>query len=151
MKIVDRIAQKKAEGKPYYSFEYFPPKTSQGLSNLIDRIGRMQSMSPTFVTCTWGAGGSTFEKTTELCAVAQTVHGLETCMHLTCTNMDRGKVDDALKEAKNAGIQNILALRGDPPRGQEYWTQVDDTFVHAIDLVRYIRQQYGDYFCIGVA
>ncbi|KAF9402407.1 hypothetical protein BGX21_010193 [Mortierella sp. AD011] len=151
MKIVDRIAQKKAEGKPYYSFEYFPPKTSQGLSNLIDRIGRMQSMSPTFVTCTWGAGGSTFEKTTELSAVAQTVHGLETCMHLTCTNMDRGKVDDALKEAKNAGIQNILALRGDPPRGQEYWTQVDDTFVHAIDLVRYIRQQYGDYFCIGVA
>ena len=55
------------------------------------------------------------------------------------------------QEAKKAGIQNILALRGDPPRGQEYWTQVDDTFVHAIDLVRYIRQQYGDYFCIGVA
>ncbi|KAF9110296.1 hypothetical protein BGX27_006554 [Mortierella sp. AM989] len=151
MKIVDRITQKKAEGKPFYSFEYFPPKTSQGLSNLIDRIGRMQTLSPTFVTCTWGAGGSTFEKTTELCAVAQTVHGLETCMHLTCTNMDRGKVDDALKEAKSAGIQNILALRGDPPRGQEYWTHVDDTFVHAIDLVRYIRQQYGDYFCIGVA
>lgn len=56
----------------------------------------MQSLLPTFVTCTWGAGGSTFEKTTELSAVAQTVHGLETCMHLTCTNMDRGKVDDAL-------------------------------------------------------
>ncbi|KAG9323908.1 hypothetical protein KVV02_006274 [Mortierella alpina] len=151
MKIVDKIHQKAAEGKPFYSFEYFPPKTSQGLTNLFDRIGRMQSLSPTFVTCTWGAGGSTFEKTTELTAVAQTVHGLETCMHLTCTNMDRGKVDDALAEAKKAGVQNILALRGDPPRGQEYWTQVDDTFVHAIDLVRYIRQQYGDYFCIGVA
>ncbi|KAF9417879.1 hypothetical protein BGZ94_009847 [Podila epigama] len=65
--------------------------------------------------------------------------------------MDRGKVDEALEEAKRAGIQNILALRGDPPRGQEYWTRVDDTFVHAIDLVRYIRQQYGNYFCIGVA
>ncbi|KAK5816582.1 methylenetetrahydrofolate reductase-domain-containing protein [Linnemannia elongata] len=151
MKIVDKIAQKSAEGKPFYSFEYFPPKTTQGLSNLFDRIGRMQTLSPTFVTCTWGAGGSTFDKTTELSAVAQTVHGLETCMHLTCTNMDRGKVDDALAEAKKAGIQNILALRGDPPRGQEYWTQIDDTFVHAIDLVRYIRQQYGDYFCIGVA
>ncbi|KAK3838170.1 MAG: methylenetetrahydrofolate reductase-domain-containing protein [Linnemannia gamsii] len=151
MKIVDKIAQKSAEGKPFYSFEYFPPKTTQGLSNLFDRIGRMQALSPTFVTCTWGAGGSTFEKTTELSAVAQTVHGLETCMHLTCTNMDRGKVDDALAEAKKAGIQNILALRGDPPRGQEYWTKIDDTFVHAIDLVRYIRQEYGDYFCIGVA
>ncbi|KAF9129173.1 hypothetical protein BGW39_004403 [Mortierella sp. 14UC] len=151
MKIVDKIAQKSAESKPFYSFEYFPPKTTQGLSNLFDRIGRMQALSPTFVTCTWGAGGSTFEKTTELSAVAQTIHGLETCMHLTCTNMDRGKVDDALAEAKKAGIQNILALRGDPPRGQEYWAQIDDTFVHAIDLVRYIRQQYGDYFCIGVA
>ncbi|KAK3825228.1 MAG: methylenetetrahydrofolate reductase-domain-containing protein [Benniella sp.] len=151
MKIVDKIAHKKAEGKPFYSFEYFPPKTAQGLSNLYERIGRMQVLSPTFVTCTWGAGGSTFDKTTELCAVAQTVHGLETCMHLTCTNMDRGKVDEALAEAKKAGIQNILALRGDPPRGQEYWMQVDDTFVHAIDLVRYIRQQYGDFFCIGVA
>ncbi|KAG0346138.1 hypothetical protein BG004_002383 [Podila humilis] len=151
MKIVDKIAEKKAQGSPFYSFEYFPPKTAQGLSNLYDRIGRMSTLSPTFVTCTWGAGGSTYEKTIELCAVAQTVHGLETCMHLTCTNMDRGKVDDALAEAKRAGIQNILALRGDPPRGQEYWTQVDDTFVHAIDLVRYIRQQYGDYFCIGVA
>ncbi|KAG0307320.1 hypothetical protein BGZ98_000555 [Dissophora globulifera] len=151
MKIVDKIAQKSAEGKPFYSFEYFPPKTTQGLSNLFDRIGRMKTLSPLFITCTWGAGGSTFEKTTELSAVAQTIHGLETCMHLTCTNMDRGKVDDALAEAKSAGIQNILALRGDPPRGQEYWTQADDTFVHAIDLVRYIRQQHGDYFCIGVA
>ncbi|KAF9906665.1 hypothetical protein EC991_000390 [Linnemannia zychae] len=151
MKIVDKIAQKSAEGKPFYSFEYFPPKTTQGLSNLFDRIGRMQALSPAFITCTWGAGGSTFEKTMELSSVAQTIHGLDTCMHLTCTNMDRGKVDDALAEAKKAGIQNILALRGDPPRGQEYWTQIDDTFVHAIDLVRYIRQEYGDYFCIGVA
>ncbi|KAG0206631.1 hypothetical protein BGX28_001970 [Mortierella sp. GBA30] len=152
MKIVDKIQQKAVEGKPFYSFEYFPPKTSQGLSNLFDRIERMQTLSPTFITCTWGAGGSTFEKTTELSAVAQSVHGLDTCMHLTCTNMDKGKVDDALaQEAKRAGIQNILALRGDPPRGQEYWTQVDETFVHAIDLVRYIRQQYGDYFCVGVA
>ncbi|KAG0235052.1 hypothetical protein BGW41_000944 [Actinomortierella wolfii] len=151
MKITAKIAELTGEGKPYYSFEYFPPKTAQGMSNLFDRMGRMQALSPSFITCTWGAGGSTFDKTTELCAVAQTVHGFETCMHLTCTNMDRGKVDEALSEAKQAGIQNILALRGDPPRGQEYWTHVDDSFVHAIDLVRYIRQHYGDYFCIGVA
>ncbi|KAG0261132.1 hypothetical protein DFQ27_003137 [Actinomortierella ambigua] len=151
MKITAKINELTAEGKPYYSFEYFPPKTAQGMSNLFDRMGRMQALSPSFITCTWGAGGSTFDKTTELCAVAQTVHGFETCMHLTCTNMDRGKVDEALSEAKQAGIQNILALRGDPPRGQEYWSYVDDSFVHAVDLVRYIRQQYGDYFCIGVA
>jgi methylenetetrahydrofolate reductase (NADPH) len=65
--------------------------------------------------------------------------------------MPREKIDMALKEAKNAGIQNILALRGDPPRGQEQWTKVETGFSYALDLVRYIRQEYGDYFCIGVA
>jgi len=69
----------------------------------------MEALKPTFVTCTWGAGGSTFEKTTELSAVAQTVHGLETCMHLTCTNMDRGKVDEALavKKMKNDSLNFV--------------------------------------------
>ncbi|CAO3644302.1 unnamed protein product [Mucor hiemalis] len=72
-------------------------------------------------------------------------------MHLTCTNMEKDKIDLALKQAKEAGIKNILALRGDPPRGHEYWTPVDSDFKHAIDLVKYIRQQHGDHFCIGVA
>ncbi|KAJ1556157.1 hypothetical protein HK405_006092 [Cladochytrium tenue] len=72
-------------------------------------------------------------------------------MHLTCTNMPREKVDIALREAKAAGIQNILALRGDPPRGQLNWTKIDTGFSNSIDLVKYIREQYGDYFCIGVA
>ncbi|KAJ1814591.1 methylenetetrahydrofolate reductase 1 [Coemansia sp. RSA 2599] len=72
-------------------------------------------------------------------------------MHLTCTNMDKAMVDKALAEAKGAGIRNILALRGDPPRGSEYWTTCDGGFTYAADLVRYIRKQYGDYFCIGVA
>lgn len=65
--------------------------------------------------------------------------------------MPREKIDHALREAKNAGIQNILALRGDPPRGQENWTKVETGFAYAVDLVAYIREQYGDYFCIGVA
>jgi methylenetetrahydrofolate reductase (NADPH) len=65
--------------------------------------------------------------------------------------MPREKIDVALKEAKNAGIQNILALRGDPPRGQEEWTKIETGFSYAADLVKYIRQEYGDYFCIGVA
>jgi methylenetetrahydrofolate reductase (NADPH) len=65
--------------------------------------------------------------------------------------MPREKIDVALKEAKAAGIQNILALRGDPPRGQEEWTKIETGFSYAADLVKYIRQEYGDYFCIGVA
>jgi methylenetetrahydrofolate reductase (NADPH) len=72
-------------------------------------------------------------------------------MHLTCTNMPRVKIDIALQKAKESGIQNILALRGDPPRGQENWTKVETGFSYATDLVKYIRKEYGDYFCIGVA
>ena len=111
----------------------------------------MYHLGPEFVDVTWGAGGTTSDLTMRLCTTAQAVYGLETCMHLTCTNMPREKIDLALKEAKNAGIQNILALRGDPPRGQEHWTKVETGFSYAVDLVRYIRQEYGDYFCIGVA
>lgn len=111
----------------------------------------MAKLGPEFISCTWGAGGSTHERTLELCSTTQSVYGLDTCMHLTCTNMEKDKIDIALKQAKEAGIQNILALRGDPPRGHEYWTPIDNQFSHAIDLVKYIRQQYGDTFCIGVA
>jgi methylenetetrahydrofolate reductase (NADPH) len=72
-------------------------------------------------------------------------------MHLTCTNLPPARIEEALESAKAAGIQNILALRGDPPHGQERWTAVDGGFSHAVDLVRFIRARYGDYFCIGVA
>ncbi|KAF7731700.1 hypothetical protein EC973_008872 [Apophysomyces ossiformis] len=151
MKIIDKIRRAQEENTLCYSFEYFPPKTEIGLANLFDRLARMASLEPTFVSCTWGAGGSTQERTLEICSTTQNIYGLETLMHLTCTNMERDKVDQALKEAKNTGIQNILALRGDPPRGHEYWTPCDGGFSHAVELVKYIRQEYGDYFCIGVA
>ncbi|CAO3699285.1 unnamed protein product [Rhizopus stolonifer] len=117
----------------------------------MDRIGRMTQLDPEFISCTWGAGGSTHERTLKLCSSAQTIHGLDTLMHLTCTNMEKDKINVALEQAKKAGIENILALRGDPPRGAEYWTPVDTQFSHAIDLVRHIRQTFGDTFCIGVA
>ncbi|KAJ1974106.1 methylenetetrahydrofolate reductase 1 [Dimargaris xerosporica] len=157
MKISDKLRQLPghsagSRGPLSFSFEFFPPKTEQGLSNLLTRITRMSKMNPIFVDVTWGAGGSTAERTLELCQMIQAIQGLETCMHLTCTNMDWITLDYALKEAKAAGIQNILALRGDPPRNTGT-THTDDSlaFKHAADLVRYIRQQYGDYFCIGVA
>jgi methylenetetrahydrofolate reductase (NADPH) len=111
----------------------------------------MYALGPEFIDVTWNAGGTSSDITIEICQIAQSVYGLETCMHLTCTNMPREKIDIALKAAKEVGLQNILALRGDPPRGQESWTSVDTGFSFAADLVRYIRQQYGDYFCIGVA
>ncbi|KAI9321335.1 methylenetetrahydrofolate reductase-domain-containing protein [Dichotomocladium elegans] len=151
MKITTKLEQAKEEGRTSFSFEFFPPKTEAGLANLFDRMARMARLGPDFIACTWGAGGSTQQRTLEVCTTAQSMHGLETLMHLTCTNLEKSKIDCALQEAKEAGIQNILALRGDPPRGQEYWTPCDEHFQHAADLVRYIREQYGDYFCIGVA
>lgn len=112
---------------------------------------RMYALGPEFVDVTWGAGGTTANLTLEICSTAQAVYGLETTMHLTCTNMDRSMIDTALKEAKQAGIMNILALRGDPPRGVKDWKKVENGFGYAVDLVKYIRQEYGDYFCVSVA
>ncbi|KAL0076443.1 methylenetetrahydrofolate reductase-domain-containing protein [Phycomyces blakesleeanus] len=151
MKITDKLRKAEGTGKISYSLEYFPPKTEQGLVNLFDRLDRMAKLNPAFVSCTWGAGGSTQDRSIELCSTVQSIHGLDTLMHLTCTNMEKEKIDKALEAAKAAGIQNILALRGDPPRGHEYWTPCENGFSHAIDLVKYIRERYGDYFCIGVA
>lgn len=117
-----------------------------------------QALRPLFVNVTWGAGGSTAAKSLELAEICQRQLGLTTCLHLTCTNMSRKLVDDALEQARVLGIRNILALRGDAPRSEEYRDEgqlpEDDSnkdFTWAVDLVRYIRKQYGDYFCIGVA
>lgn len=111
----------------------------------------MARFDPLFVTVTWGTGGSTAEKSLELATACEKDHGLTTCLHLTCTNMDKKILDNALATAKEAGIRNILALRGDPPRGEEYWTPNEGEFVYAIDLVNYIRKEHNDWFCIGVA
>ncbi|KAI8081400.1 methylenetetrahydrofolate reductase-domain-containing protein [Halteromyces radiatus] len=151
MKVIDKIQAAEKEGRIFWSFEYFPPKTTQGVQNLYDRMERMQRMGPEFIDVTWGAGGTSAELTTEIVSTAQSVYGLETMMHLTCTNMPVEKIDNALKAAKECGCQNILALRGDPPKGQTNWESCENGFEHAVDLVKYIREKYGDYFCIGVA
>lgn len=154
-RIVDKIAALPPNAN-YFSLEFFPPKTSMGSANLRARLDRMsRALRPLFVTVTWGAGGSTATKSLELAELCQRDLGLTTCLHLTCTNMNQDLVDTALEEAKVLGIRNILALRGDPPRKEEYGG-VDTSaqtveFEWAIDLVKYIRRKYGDYFCIGVA
>jgi methylenetetrahydrofolate reductase (NADPH) len=150
-KITSKIAALPPDSN-YFSLEFFPPKTAMGSSNLRARLDRMsRALRPLFVTVTWGAGGSTADKSLELAELCQRELGLTTCLHLTCTNMSKKLVDRALEDAKALGILNILALRGDPPRGDEYDMGQGEGFEWAIDLVRYIRKQYGDYFCIGVA
>jgi methylenetetrahydrofolate reductase (NADPH) len=151
MHIHEMIADAERTGNPSFSFEYFPPKTAQGVQNLYDRIERMNNFGPKFIDITWGAGGRIAELTCEMVVQAQTYFGLETCMHLTCTDMGEEKVNDALRKAYKAGCTNILALRGDPPREKEKWVAAEGGFQYARDLVRHIRDTYGDHFDIGVA
>ncbi|EAS29456.3 methylenetetrahydrofolate reductase [Coccidioides immitis RS] len=151
MHVKEKLAHSEASGRPSISFEFFPPKTAQGVQNLYDRMDRMHGLGPAFIDITWGAGGRLSDLTCEMVNVAQSVYGLETCMHLTCTDMPREKVDWALQCAHKAGCTNILALRGDPPREKESWAPTEGGFRYAKDLVKYIREKYGNHFDIGVA
>lgn len=149
-KIINKIRKRMEERRAFYSFEYFPPKTEEGKHNLYARLERMSWLEPLFMDVTWGAGGTTADSTLEISVTAQHFWG-ELMMHLTCTNMPREKIDQALEKAKEGGIRNILALRGDPPKGADTWEACEDGFAYAVDLVRYIREKYGDYFGICVA
>lgn len=156
-KITDKIAALPPDAD-YFSLEFFPPKTAMGFANLRSRLERMaRALKPTFVNVTWGAGGSTAQKSLELAEICQRELGLTTCLHLTCTNMNKQLIDEALEDAKVLGVRNILALRGDPPRAEYKDENEDpgaadgDEFKWSVDLVKYIRKNHGDYFCIGVA
>lgn len=150
MHVSSKLLEQEASGRSGISFEFFPPKTAQGVQNLYDRMDRMHDLGPAFIDITWGAGGRRAELTVEMVRIAQTVFGLETVMHLTCTDMPRESVDEALNAAYKAGCTNILALRGDPPREREQWEAAEGGFRYAKDLVKYIREKYGNHFDIGV-
>merc|ERR1719247_2437457 len=104
-----------------------------------------------WIDVTWGAGGSTADTTLSLCETAMDVTGLDVLMHLTCTNVTVDMTRKVLQRCKEKGLCNILALRGDPPANASEWTATEGGFSHAVDLVRFIRKEFGDFFCIGVA
>jgi len=146
--VCEMIAQAKTT---WFSFEYFPPKTEEGVKNLKARILRMKSLGPLFTDFTWGAGGSTSELTLQLCDAAKNELGCVANMHLTCTNMEKSKVDDALADCKKYGVCNLVALRGDAPRGQDKWEASEGGFACALDLTKYIQANHPGYFSIAVA
>merc|ERR1719473_754812 len=152
-RISDKVAawRKEHPGETMFSFEYFPPKTEAGVRNLTARMEKMGQMKPMWIDVTWGAGGSTADTTLSLCETAMDVTGLDVLMHLTCTNVTVDETRKVLERCKAKGLCNILALRGDPPANAKEWTATEGGFSHAVDLVRFIRQEFGDYFCIGVA
>ncbi|EED95512.1 methylenetetrahydrofolate reductase [Thalassiosira pseudonana CCMP1335] len=140
----------------HVSLEYFPPRTDQGVKNLHARMDRMLvNTNALYTDMTWGAGGSTADLSLELALHAHKT-GHVSNMHLTCTNMEKDgdpvkAVHDALQQAYDGGIRNIVALRGDPPEGEKEWTATEGGFSCALDLVKYIRKTFGDKFGISVA
>jgi methylenetetrahydrofolate reductase (NADPH) len=144
---VDEILQG-AEG-PVFSFEFFPPKTPEGEERLFETLSQLSLLAPAFVSVTYGAGGSTGGKTIEVVSRIKGEFGLDAMAHLTCVNATVDDLRRTLDEMRDAGIENVLALRGDPPRGQERWTKTEGGLEYSYELVRLLRTEYD--FAIGGA
>jgi methylenetetrahydrofolate reductase (NADPH) len=134
--------------RPLFSIELFPPKTPEGIDALKERLKEIRAHAPDFVSVTYGAGGGTRHSTREICAYIKRDLGLEAMAHLTCAAHSRGEIDALLNDLRAEGIENIMALRGDPPPGQPF-TPPADGYVHAVDLVRAITGR--NHFGVGVA
>ncbi len=144
-----RIRHLLANGRPSFSFEFFPPKTEQGRDQLRDTILALRELRPTYISVTYGAGGSTRDLTVELVAEIKRDHGVETMAHLTCVGASRDDLRRVLDRLAAAGIENVLALRGDPPKGETEFRPAPDGFSYANELAAFIAASYS--FCIGGA
>jgi len=135
--------------QPVISFEFFPPKDDAGADALFQTIETLKQLTPSFVSVTYGAGGSTRRKTIDITERIKREIGIEAMAHLTCVGHSRGEILTLLEELEAAGIENIMALRGDPPKGETHFVPHPDGFRYASELVNFIRSQKS--FCLGVA
>ncbi|NQU65846.1 MAG: methylenetetrahydrofolate reductase, partial [SAR324 cluster bacterium] len=125
----------------HVSFEFFPPKTSHGIKQIYQSIVRLKSMNPDFFSVTYGAGGSTAEKSLEIASALTNLAQVTCVAHLTCVGMNRDQVGDLLQSLSYHGVNNVLALRGDPPAGNEKFIKPENGFSHASELVRFVRER----------
>ncbi|MDP9294148.1 MAG: methylenetetrahydrofolate reductase [NAD(P)H] [Actinomycetota bacterium] len=148
MRIDERIA---SDGQPSFSFEFFPPRTDEGERNLADALAALSLLDPTFVSVTYGAGGSPAEKhkTIDIVSRMKEEHGLEAMAHFTCVGATVDELRSTLDLMRDRGVENVLALRGDPPRGQEEWTATEGGLRYSRELIELIRDDYD--FAIGAA
>jgi methylenetetrahydrofolate reductase (NADPH) len=144
-----RIDELLAGPEPTFSFEFFPPKTPEGEANLFKAIAELQPLDPAYVSVTYGAGGSTQGKTLEIVRRIRDEYGLEAMAHFTCVGATEPELRTRLDELREAGLDNVLALRGDPPQGQETWTKTDGGLEFSHELVTLLRTDYP--FAIGAA
>src|SRR5437660_102279 len=144
-----RIDEILASGRPAFSFEFFPPKTQAGERNLYAALSELRTLAPSFVSVTYGAGGSTREKTIGIVKRIREQYGLEAMAHFTCVGATVPELRSTLAEMRAAGIDNVLALRGDPPAGQEEWTKTDGGLEYSRELVELIAGEFP--FAVGAA
>ncbi len=150
MQFIRDIHNAKRGRAPVISFEFFPPKTDEGDRNLLEKtIPALMTLKPDFCSVTYGAGGSTRDKTLTIVERIQNEHGLTAMAHLTCVNSTKEQLGEVLADAKKRGIKNILALRGDPPNGVGEFQKTPGGFEFSHELVSYIREVGG--FGIGTA
>jgi methylenetetrahydrofolate reductase (NADPH) len=149
MRIDERLAA--ADGGPSFSFEFFPPKTDDGERNLARALDELSRMEPTFVSVTYGAGGTPVQKrkTIDIVSRIKADHGLEAMAHFTCVGATVEELRATLDLMRDAGVENVLALRGDPPAGQEEWTATEGGLSYSRELIELIRTDYD--FAIGAA
>jgi methylenetetrahydrofolate reductase (NADPH) len=146
MKIIDTLAS----GRRTISFEFFPPKTDEGFEDLFGAIEALRPLAPDYVSVTYGAGGSTRRKTVDLVTRIKNEIGIEAMAHLTCVGSTREEIAEVLETLEKGGIQNVLPLRGDPPRGETTFKPTPGGFAYANELVEYIRSGSHS-FCLAGA
>ena len=144
-----RISEILEQRRPVFSFEFFPPKTDEGKRTLEGTLEVLRGDAPDYVSMTYGAGGTTRNSTVELTRWIKQDLGIEATAHLSCVGEPTERLVEILGEIDAAGVENVLALRGDPPRGETEWTPHPGGLHYSVELIRLIRERYD--FCVGAA
>ena len=142
-----KIKEKLLDNKVHISFEVFPPKTDAKFDSVLTAVDEISKLAPSFISVTYGAGGGTSKNTVKIASHIQNDLGVDSIAHLTCVSSTKEEVRQRIKEMKDAGIQNILALRGDIPQDSAF--PIPNQYKYAYELIEDIKAQ-GD-FCIGAA
>jgi methylenetetrahydrofolate reductase (NADPH) len=152
VRISDLLRFARERGEPIFSFEFFPPRTDEGVRALFETVEALRPLGPAYVSVTYGAGGSTRQRTLELVKRLKRESEVEAMAHVTCVGASRDEIAALLDEVSGAGIQNVLALRGDPPRGETTFVPHPEGFAHASELVAFVRSRPDRWrFCVGAA
>ncbi|MBI1895342.1 MAG: methylenetetrahydrofolate reductase [NAD(P)H], partial [Acidobacteria bacterium] len=146
-----RIADLLRTGRRVFSFEFFPPRSEEAARQLEQTIADLRDLRPDFVSVTYGAGGSTREKTIDIVTRIKRETGIEAMAHLTCVGATRDELRAVVDRVADSNVENILALRGDPPKGQTTFVPTEGGFRYASELARFIREHYPERFCLGGA